>query len=410
MVSQNFLDNLDPVKLGIQLQNARKAAGKTQEEAALEIGVGRTTVVAIEQGKRPVGPSELIKLARFYKQDLNTLLRQQSSAGNLLVAFRARFEKRLLEYVGEDKVEKAVALLQRFAENYQELENLLGAPLPKRYPSPYSYQGIPVEIAADEIASQERQRLNLGDGPIINLREVLENEVGLRIFYLEMPSQIAGMFGYTEELGGCIAINIAHPPDRQRMTLAHEYGHFLTKRTIAEVQITRSYERVPEDERFANTFASRFLLPETGVRRQIRSYLQTSKSFKLGDMLHLARYFGVSFSAFGYRLEEMDVIPRGTTQRFEKSGLKVRSAQEAVGLEPERREPALPERYRYLAVRAYVEDELSEGQLMHFLGSDSRLETRQVVEQVMQQLSLDPEGQQIATEVPLDKPLSLRSR
>ncbi len=410
MVSQNVLNNLDPVKLGIQLQTARKAAGKTQEEAAVEIGVGRTTMIAIEQGRRLMTPNELITLARFYKQDLNALLRQQTSAGNLEVAFRARFEKRLLEYVGENNVEKTVALLQRFAENYLELENLLEAPLPKRHPTPYSYQGIPVEVAADEIANQERQRLNLGDGPIINLREVLENEVGLRIFYLEMPSQIAGMFGYTDELGGCIAINRAHPPDRQRMTLAHEYGHFLTKRTTAEVQITRSYERLPEDERFADTFASRFLLPDTGVRRQIRSHLQNNKSFKLGDMLHLARYFGVSYTAFGYRLEEMDVIPRGTTQRFEESGLKVRSAQEIIGLEPERREPALPERYRSLAVRAYVQDDLSEGQLMQFLGSNSRLETRQVVEQVMQQLSLDAQGQQIATEVPLDEPLSLRSR
>lgn len=410
MAIQNVLDALDPVKLGLQLQSARKAAKKTQEEAANRIGVGRTTLIAIEQGKRLPSANELIGLAAFYQEDLNTLLRQQDFVGSLDVAFRARFERRLLEAVGESSAEHAVALLQRFAENYVEVERLLESPLPRRYPAPYSYQGIPVEVAADEIAQQERQRLNLGDGPVNNLREVLENEVGLRIFYLDLPSQIAGMFGYTDELGGCIAVNRKHPPDRQRMTLAHEYGHFLTKRTVAEVQITREYERTPEDERLADTFASRFLLPETGVRRQLRNHLQASKSFKVGDMLHLARYFGVSFTAFGLRLEEMDLIPRGTTERHLQGGLKVRSAQELVGLETEKLEPALPDRYRHLAVRAFVQDDLSEGQLMRFLGGVSRLEARQTVEQIMYQLSLNDRGEEVASEVPLDEAVTLRSR
>jgi len=411
MASPEFeaLNNIDWADLGTQLQSARKAVSKTQDEVAALLGVARTTVVAIEQGKRRLNSGELIRLADMYGLDLTRLLKTKPSPDNLSVLLRARFERRLFDLVGESPVERAVADLQKYAEEYVELETLLDSPLPRRYPVPYDYAGMAVDVAADEVAKQERVRLNLGDGPLINLRGLLEAEVGLRIFYLDLPSQVAGMFGYTESLGGCISINRGHPPDRQRMTLAHEYAHFLTTRTTAEIQILH-HERDPEPERFANFFASRFLLPESGVRRQLRAHLQSTKSFTLGDLLRLARYYGVSYEAFGTRLEELELIPQGTTERFKQGGLKVRTAQEVVGLEPEKNNAMLPERYKLLAVRAFEEDEITEGQLMHYLGAVSRLEARRTVEELKNQLGVDEQGRPVSTSFPVEEPLSLRSR
>ena len=211
MASNDALKNLDLVALGARLQHARKARGKTQDEAAQLLEVSRPTMVALEQGKRRIDSTELIALARLYEVDLNSLLRQRPIVSDLAVVFRARFDHKLGEMVGEAEGERAAALLQRYAENYVELEEMLKSPMPKRYPAEYSYTSTPVDIAADEIAKQERDRLNLGDAPIADLRSLLETEVGLRVFYLDLPSQIAGMFGYTDNLGGCIAINIKHP-------------------------------------------------------------------------------------------------------------------------------------------------------------------------------------------------------
>jgi Zn-dependent peptidase ImmA (M78 family)/DNA-binding XRE family transcriptional regulator len=405
------LNQINWVALGARLQGARKAAGKKQEDAAALLGVSRSTVVAIEQGKRRLTPAELMKLAKLYGQDLNTLLRREAPATDLAVVFRARFERRLIEVVGESQVEQAVAQLQRYAENYLELERILASPMPKRYPAEYSYAGIAALIAADEIAMQERDRLNLGDGPISDLRSLLENEVGLRIFYLSLPSQMAGMFGYTEELGGCIAINRKHPSDRRRMTLAHEYAHFLTSRTSPDIQVLSAYERYPESERFANAFASRLLLPESGVRRQIRAHLQATGTFTLGDLLRFARYYGVSFEAYGYRLEEMGILPAGTVEGYKAGGLKVRKAREIVGITPEGHAevPMLPERYRLLAVLAYLKEEITEGQLAQFLGVH-RLEARRVVEELRGQLTLDDEGRPGWAPLPVEEQVSLRSR
>ena len=80
---------------------------------------------------------------------------------------------------------------------------------------------------AEVVANQERNRLGLGDRPLINLRNLLEWEVGLRIFYTpKLPSSIAGMYAYSAELGACILINGNHPPERCRVSMLHEYGHF----------------------------------------------------------------------------------------------------------------------------------------------------------------------------------------
>ena len=202
MTESKALNNIDWVGLGARLQHARKAAGLNQERVASELGVSRPTVVAIEQGKRRLVTTELVALARLFGQEMSVLLRERVTKTDLSVAFRARFEKRLFDLVGETALDQAVAQLQRLCEQYLELEVMLGANMARRYPPPYAFDGYgDVTIAADEIAGQERDRLNLGDAPIGDLRALLETEVGLRIFYFDLPSQIAGMFGYTDELG-----------------------------------------------------------------------------------------------------------------------------------------------------------------------------------------------------------------
>ena len=413
MVPQEVLRNVDWVALGARLQQSRKARGKTQDEAAQTINVSRPTMVAIEQGKRRLDADELIALAELYAEDLNALLRQRPVTGDLTIVFRARFERKLIEAVGEPEADRAAALLQRFAENYVELETMLKSPMPKRYPAEYTYGDMAVEIAADEIARQERARLNLGDGPIANLRDLLEAEVGLRVFHLDLPSQIAGMFGYTDELGGCIAINRKHPHDRRRMTLAHEYAHFLIHRTSPDVSFVRPYERKPESERFADAFASRFLMPESSVRRQLRAHVQQKGGeFTRGDLLHFARYFGVSFEAYGYRLEELGYLATGSTEIGKRDGFKVRKGQEIAGVEREEDvyDQALPERYCLLAVQAFLLEEITEGQLMAFLGDVTRLKARDVVREFRDQLTVNDEGLEGWQSLSVEESVTVRSR
>src|SRR5439155_8397927 len=111
---------------------------------------------------------------------------------------------------------------------------------------------------AENVADSERRRLGLGDGPLEEIRTLLERELGVRTFRIELPGGIAGLFGVSPNAGPAVAINDAHPATRQRWTLSHECAHFLLHRDRAEVTRLSGYQRVPDFERFADSFAGAF--------------------------------------------------------------------------------------------------------------------------------------------------------
>ena len=62
------MQSIDPRALGRRLQEARKARGLTQQDAADSLELARTTITALEKGDRQTRPSELIRLASPLRQ------------------------------------------------------------------------------------------------------------------------------------------------------------------------------------------------------------------------------------------------------------------------------------------------------------------------------------------------------
>lgn len=372
------LDDLPPEALGARLQAARKARGLTQEDVALRLGVARTTVTAIEKGQRRVRPAELITLASLFDRSIDELVERVVPAEPLSVQLRATLPPDA--DVGE-ALDEALFAFQRLCEDYRRLEEITGSARPVHVPELYRVDPRRPEASAEDAAMRERLRLGLGDGPIRDLRGLLEADVGLRIFYLDLPSRVAAFFAFTTELGGAIAVNRKHPPERRRHSLAHEYGHFLTARRTPEVNIFGRYERVPAQERFAEAFGRAFLLPPPGLVRRVHEIRQgRGGALTAADLLTLAELYFVSVQALTRRLEELDLVGAGTWDRLQERGLKVREARALLEL-PEREGfvEMLPPRYRLLAVEAFRTGALSEGQLARFLRVD-RVEARRVVE------------------------------
>lgn len=397
------LSTLDPRDLGARLREARNARGWTQEQAAEALGVARTTMIAIEKGDRRVQPEELVELARLYGRKLSSLLRPGRPVEDLAVQLRgalppaAPVDTELLPHIQE---------LERLCDDSVELERLSGATQIRRYPPIYPLEGIDPEAAAEDIAATERNRLGLGDAPILNLRAVLEEEVGLRVFYLNLPSKVAGMFAFTEQHGGMMAINRNHLAERRRHSMAHEYGHFLTDRYRSEITLLGRYERRPASERFAESFGRAFLMPAASLRRRFFELVRQRTREGDGrptpaDLCQLAHFFFVSFEALTRRLEELALVAAGTWDRLHQQGFRVHEAQRLLGLhERPVGDELLPARFRYLAVEAWQRGELSEGQLASFLRVD-RLTARRMV----RELGLD-HGDGDDTEASLFLPLA----
>ena len=397
------LDALDPRDLGQRLQLARKARGLTQAQAADGLGVARTTLTAVEAGDRQIKPAELATLAGLYGRTVGELLRRDEPVEPFSVQLRSNLPGGLVEY---EDLEPYIFDFQRLCEDYAAIEKLRGAQLTTRYPLPYEINPAKPERSAEDVAMRERHRLGLGDGPIANLRQLLESDVGLRIFYLEVPPRVAAMYAYTQTLGGCIAVNRKHPPERRRQSLAHDYGHFLTDRYRSEVSVVGRYQRVPAQERFAETFGRAFLLPESGLSRRFND-LHRTKGGKItpADLCVLAHFFFVSVHMMTLRLEELDLIPVGTWDRLEQQGFKVRGAQSLLGLPPQlETDEELPTRYRYLVAEAYLEGELSEGQLSRFLRTD-RVGARRMLDTLGVNADVSQEGEVAREAVDLSVPI-----
>lgn len=387
------LKKLNPRVLGERLKDARKARGLTQDAVAKQLGILRTTLVAIEKGDRRVSPAELIDLAGMFGRPVSDFLSQRGNKQPFVPQFRLPPNQ---TSVTETELISAAVELEALARDYVELEELCGPVTRPNYPQPYSLEihGVTPEQRGEEVAAEERTRLGLGDGPITDLRVLLEEAVGLRVFYLDLPSRVGGMFACNDDLGACVAINRKHPSTRGNWSLAHEYGHFLTTRYMADVNFTHDHWGKMAVEKFADSFAKNFLMPRNGVCRRLSEAVQASrKGVTIGDVMALAHLYRVSAEAMFLRLEELKRLPFGTWDGLrQKRQFRPEQAREALSLASDPRQPTLPLRYRLLAQGAYDQKELlTEGQLARKLRLD-RVSTRLELE-ALRQIANDSAGE-----------------
>jgi Zn-dependent peptidase ImmA (M78 family)/DNA-binding XRE family transcriptional regulator len=378
-MQKNILESVDNQALGERLKQARERKGMTQADAAAVLNVARTTLTAIEQGTRRIKAGELIKLAQTYGRQVSDFVRARPE----IVPFQVQFRSvQLTDDLNGDEIRQSITDFEEHCQDYLELEAIMDSVYRPRYPQVYEIDGEQIEQIAEAVAIEERNRLNVGDGPFSQLRQVLENDVGLRIFYLPLrPSgKISAMYAYSVELGGCIAVNSQHPEERRRWSLAHDYAHFLTQRERPEILPTAGYIRVPRSERFADAFAKYFLMPTSGLLKRARARLSENGQLTIADVLILANYYAVSVEAMTHRLEELGLVRPGAWMRIQEMKLPIREAKRELGLAPVTGfEETFPQRYLLLAIAAYKQDRITEGQLAQFLHMD-RIQLRHFLE------------------------------
>lgn len=379
----NILDKIDLRQLGERLQRARKRQGLTQEDAARVIDVARTTITAIEKGERRIRATELMRLAEVYGRELSDFVSPRPAFDDFQVQFRSALAKTPAD---EEQIAASVEELEELCTDYFVLEQMLNRPLVKNYPPVFRYEGRRLEQAAEGLAIRERSRLGLGDGPLPAVRNILEQDVGLRIFYLPLePShKFSEIYTFEPTLGGCIAVNVQHKPGRRRWSLAHAYAHFLSDRTKPVVALADQQQRKPESERFADAFARYLLMPTNSITERFNAIYEANGRVTPADLVKLAHYYGVSVEAMTLRLEDMRLAPAGLWERLQARGFKVEEAQKRLGL-PSVDEPdqMLPERYVALALDAFDAGELSEGELARYLRTDL-LSVRTLIEEPRQ--------------------------
>ena len=359
-------------QLGDRISQERKRCDLTQAEVAAKLGLSRQTFIAIEKGERRPSAEELVKIVETLQVSLHDLLKEHRSVGEVSPRFRLGLGASELELRG------AVDKLEQLGRRYVELESLLGiARVKAPLESLETYRATSGDQRRSKLAGEDAARtlrgvLGLGDSPAPDVAPRLETEAGIRLFHLDLPSSVAGIFIWGDEIGACVAVNRRHPLERRLWSLLHETGHFLRDREAGDVFPTTGPERMDTSEVFADTFAREFLLPPTGLARRFGEVMRANGSrFTVADIFSLTRAYGVSFQAMCTRLEDLDLLPAGTHDRLKQQKFKVREVEAQLGLiRPWQEATGLPERYVTLALAAYEAEKISEGSLAEYLMTD----------------------------------------
>ena len=369
------------VDVGRRLRIAREAAGMTQAHAAANIKVARTTLVAMEKGQRAVRFAELRPLARLYGTSVNALLRRESVYTDLVPRFRK------LPGSQDESSAEASRLLADLVRAEVELENLLGITHPRNDPPERVLLPGDVRTQAENDATELRQKLGLGLAPVRDLMNLLEFDLGIRLYLRRLAPQVSGLFAFDEQVGSCMLLNADHPRGRRVQTAAHELGHLVSNRRSPDVQYRDGGESSRE-ERYANAFGRAFLTPARTVMQRFREVTQGASQLTRRHVILLADTFGVSREALVRRLEELKLTKPGTWDWFQANGgITNEQARQVLGdLEATDRDPIDAKRpttlrLSLLAAEAWRQELLSEGQIARLFHLD-RVQLREILDGV----------------------------
>ena len=372
-------ERLSDVEIGDRLRLTRESAKLTQGDAAAVISAARTTIVAIEQGKRRIRIDELQKLAVAYGTSANAILRREAIHLDLVPRFRKHLD------TSDRAIESASRLLSDLVQAELELENVLGVARARNFPPERPILPGNVREQAELDAQELRDWLGLGPGPIIDIVSVLDMQLGMRVYVRRIDPKVAGLYAYDDAVGACVLLNQSHPLERLAYTGAHECGHFISARKEADI-LADDAGPASREEKYADAFARCFLMPSRAVRQRFSSITAGQSHLTRRHIILMAHAFGVSRQAMVRRLEGLSLAKPGTWDWFTANGgITDDQARQVLGdvaglsLNPVRAHGAVPPRLALLVREAWKRELYSEGQLARLLRLN-RHEIREVLD------------------------------
>lgn len=337
--------------IGKRLQLARRAAGMSLRdlEAKIDKAVSAQALSKYERDEMMPGSDVLAAIARALEVPESYLLGQ-----NELTLESVEFR---LNKITSKKDEAAIeASVLGAVERYLEIEEFVGlasASWAKPDGVPYRSE---VPSAAENAAMRLRSSWELGNDPIPNLVEFLE-EQGIKVIQLELGENVSGIACAARRSKGVdvpvIILNQGDTGERQRFTLAHELGHHVLE--------------APEGakgEKVMHWFAGAFLMPAEILWREVGKHRD---ALSIGELVELKMLFKVSIQAITYRLKDLGIIGEPLFKRlfdeFEKRGWRRPPYREPGEIKIEK-----PERFTRLCYRAVAEGAISEAKGAELLG------------------------------------------
>lgn len=143
-----------------------------------------------------------------------------------------------------------------------------------------------------------RQYWKLGDKPIRNMIHLMETN-GIRVFSLAENTKDVDAFSLWRDDVPYVFLNRFKSAERSRFDAAHELAHLCLHKHGG----AGSAYQASEIEKDANAFAGAFLMPASDVRAICKKPI-----YGVMDLADYKKRWGVSVSAFNYRVHELGLI------------------------------------------------------------------------------------------------------
>ncbi len=337
--------------IGQRLKLARSAAGLSLRGLEEKIR-NRVTAQAIgkyERNESMPGSGVLIALADALDVSVDYLVGDQE-----MVLEAVDFRKKTITSRREESQVEATVLY--FLERYLMVEELLNLPSVEWHsPREAPYPVMRDVSEADRAAQSLRDHWGLGNDPIPNLVELLE-EQGIKVLAVDLTN-IDGLTARVRraEKGAVpvIVVNRKEWGERQRFTLAHELGHMVMD-VAAKL----------DEEKAAHRFAGAFLMPADALWAKIGKH---RTAIGWGELFELKQLFGASVQAITYRCKDLGIFSEATFRRlfndFTRFGWRKPPYEEPLA----RQEGEEPKRFKRLTFRALAEGAISEAKAAELL-------------------------------------------
>jgi len=173
----------------------------------------------------------------------------------------------------------------------------------------------------DKYASRFRAENGYSNTESIHLKSLL-HKLGVIAVFRPLEMDISGMAIKVGENNRFMLINTARTLGHQHFTVCHELYHlFIQENFDYQICFAGSFNKKDKEEYSADSFASKFLMPEEGIISLIPDSELGNKKVSLATVLRIEQYFSCSRTALLYRLHELGLIKK---QQIEEYKLDVR--------------------------------------------------------------------------------------
>lgn len=339
--------------LGNNIKKYRKRNNLSLRQLAELLEISHTAIDKYEKNELIPNSNILIRMSEIFKIKVADLFKnpqEEIEIKDIHYRKKATFNKK-----NQDIVED---ITKEFLQKYLEVMELFPKDRFNKVDLNYLTYSIEKYEDIEEATIRLREKLKLGDEPISNLLDVLE-EQGFIVIFIEPIKGFDGKEGMVNCKPFIVLAN-DKPGDRQRNSLAHELGHILV-----------THENL-DDEKVANYFAGAFLIPRISLIKDLGEKRSTLSMFELKK---LKRKYKVSMQSIIYRAAQLGIITENEkTRLFKRFSVMGYRLNEPIEIEKEK-----SLKFEQMICEAVTEDYLSESKAAEYLN----IKTAEFIEEYM---------------------------